>query len=264
MAFEELKQRHAAMWGAGPFERIAPTLEDMHRVVIDAVDPEPGDEWLDIGCGTGELAFLAAPTGATIRGADLAPNLVETALRQAAERGLEIEFEVADCEALPYADGSFDIVSSSVGAIFAPDHAQVASELARVIRPGGRLAMTAWTTDGRIGEFFRTIARYAPPPAEGAGNPLSWSETTYVESHLGGAFDLTFTTHDIPWTAGTAEEMWTEMSEAFGPIVTLLRNLDDDRAAAFKADLLELFAEHETPDGVTISRPFVLIFGTRG
>src|SRR4051794_15277244 len=113
MAFEELKQRHAAMWGAGPFERVAASLLPMHEAVIAAVDASPGERWLDAGCGTGELTFLAAQTGAEIQGADLAPNLIDTARRQAAERGLDIPFTVADCESLPFDDDAFDIVTSS-------------------------------------------------------------------------------------------------------------------------------------------------------
>jgi SAM-dependent methyltransferase len=263
MAFAELKQRHAAMWGAGPFERIAPTLEGMHNTIIDSLAPKPGEQWLDIGSGTGELAFLATDTSASIRGIDLSPALVETANRQAAERGLRIEFVVGDAEALDADDGSYDIVSSSVGAIFAPDHPRVAGELSRVVRSGGRLAMTAWTADGRIGDFFRTIAKYAPPPVAGAGNAMSWSDPTYAETLLEGSFELTFTYHDIPWRAETAEAMWMDISEAFGPIVVLLRNLDDERASAFRDELLQLFGDHETEDGVEISRPFVLISGVR-
>ncbi len=253
MAFEELKQRHAAMWGAGPFERVATALEDMHEIVIDAVDAQPGELWLDVGCGTGELAFLATRTGATIRGADLSPALVETAKRQAAERGHALEFEVADVEALPYVNATFDIVTSSVGAIFAPDHPRVASELARVTAAGGRLALTAWKADGPIGDFFRIIAKYAPPPVEGAGNALSWSDPSHCEQLLGDDFELTFSDHDIPWVAESAEELWTEMSEAFGPIVVLLRNLDEEAAARFREELTDLFGWLQTEDGV--SRP---------
>ena len=120
MAFEELKERHAAMCGAGPFEEIADTLAEMHESLVAATGARPGDAWLDVGCGTGELAFRAAATGASITGCDLAPVLVETARRQAMAQGLAIPFEVADCENMPYADASFDIVTSSVGAIFAP------------------------------------------------------------------------------------------------------------------------------------------------
>src|SRR5687767_5347590 len=114
MAFEELKERHAAMWGSAPFERIAGTLADMHEAIVGAVGGAPGRTWLDVGCGTGELAFMAAATGATVTGADLSPALVETARRQAAERGVDVTFEVGDAEALQYPDDSFDIVTSSV------------------------------------------------------------------------------------------------------------------------------------------------------
>ena len=190
MAFEELKERHAAMWGSAPFERIAGTLADMHAAIVAAGNGAPGRDWLDVGCGTGELAFMAAATGATVTGADLSPVLIETARRQAAERGADVTFEVGDAEALPYPDGGFDIVTSSVGAIFAPDHRAVASELARICRPGGNLALSAWTSGGVVDEFFQIIGSYAPPPPPGAGIAASWGEPGYAEGLLGDDFEL--------------------------------------------------------------------------
>ena len=264
MAFEELKQRHAAMWGAGPFEVIAPTLAEMHEAIVEAADAGEGDAWLDVGSGTGELAFLAAATGASVRGCDLSPVLVETAKRQAAERGLEIPFEVGDVESLPYEDGSFDIVSSSVGAIFAPDHARAAEELGRVCKPGGRLALTAWTAEGRIGDFFRVIASYSPPPVEGAGAPTQWGEAAYCEALLGPHFELEIQSLNTPWTAPSAEEMWDEFSTSFGPIVTLLGILEPERATAFRDDLVGLFEENTADGGdVVLDRPYLLVKGRR-
>lgn len=263
MAFEELKERHAAMWGSAPFERIAGTLADMHDAIVGAVDGAPGRDWLDVGCGTGELAFMAAATGATVTGSDLSPTLVETARRQAAERGVEVTFEVGDAEALPYGDASFDIVTSSVGAIFAPDHRAVASELARVCRPGGDLAMSAWTSGGTVDEFFKIIGSYAPPPPPGAGVAVSWGEPGYADELLGDDFELTVTQRDTPWAVETAQEMWTEMSEAFGPIKTLLGMLPPDRAEAFKTELLEFFEGEATESGISMDRPYLLIAGTR-
>ena len=263
MAFEDLKQRHAAMWGSAPFERIAGTLAEMHRAIIEAVDGRPGNQWLDVGCGTGELVFMALETGAKVTGADLAPVLVETARRQAAERGADVTFEVADVEALPYGDASFDVITSSVGAIFAPNHATVASELARVCRPGGRLGLTAWTSGGEVDEFFQIIGSYAPPPPEGAGVAASWGEAGYAEKLLGDAFDLTVTAHDTPWVAKSADEMWTEMSEAFGPIKTLYGALPPERAAAFRDDLLSFFRREEKETGLKMSRPYLLVRGVR-
>jgi SAM-dependent methyltransferase len=263
MGFEELKERHAAMWGSAPFERIAGTLVDMHRAIVDAVGGAPGREWLDVGCGTGELAFIAAGTGATVTGADLSPALVETARRQAAEQGVDVTFEVGDAEALHYGDASFDIVTSSVGAIFAPDHRAVASELARVCRPGGNLAISAWTSGGSVDEFFKIIGSYAPPPPPGAGVAVSWGEPGYAEELLGDAFELEVTQLDTPWAVETAQEMWTEMSEAFGPIKTLLGVLPPDRAEAFQAELLAFFEGEATESGVSMERPYLLIAGTR-
>ena len=263
MAFEELKERHAAMWGSAPFERIAWTLADMHAAIVDAVDAAPRRDWLDVGCGTGELAFMAAATGATVTGADLSPVLVETARRQAAERGVDVAFEVGDAEALPYPDAGFDIVTSSVGAIFAPDHGAVASELARVCRPGGNLALSAWTSGGTVDEFFQIIGSYAPPPPPGAGVAVSWGEPGYAEGLLGDDFELTITQHDTPWQVETAQEMWTEMSEAFGPIKTLLGALPPERSEAFKTELLEFFEGEATESGISMNRPYLLIAGTR-
>ena len=264
MAFEELKQRQAAMWGAGPFEVIAPSLAEMHETIVAAADGGEGDAWLDVGCGTGELAMLAAATGASVRGCDLSPALVETAKRQAAERGLDIPFEVGDVESLAYDDGSFDVVSSSVGAIFAPDHARAAEELARVCASGGRLVLTAWTTEGRIGDFFRVIGSYSPPPVEGAGAPTQWGDAAYCEALLGPHFELEIETLNTPWTAPSAEEMWDEFSTSFGPIVTLLKMLEPERAAAFRADLVALFDDSSDADGaVVLDRPYLLVKGTR-
>jgi len=263
MPFEELKQRHAAMWGSAPFERIAGTLAEMHQAIVDSVDGSPGKRWLDVGCGTGELAFMAAATGAEIVGADLSPALVETARRQAAERNVDVTFEVGDAEALPYDDTSFDIVTSSVGAIFAPDHRAVASQLARVCRPGGQLALTAWTTGGEVDEFFRIIGSYAPPPPPDAGVAASWGEPGYAESLLGDDFALTVTTANTPWGSESAEELWTEISEGFGPIKTLLGALEPERAESFREELTAFFRQEETESGLAMDRPYLLVHGVR-
>jgi len=263
MAFEELKQRHAAMWGSAPFERIAKTLAEMHRTIVDSVDGGPGKRWLDVGSGTGELALSAAATGAEVTGADLSPALVATARRQAAERGADVTFEVGDAEAWPYGDASFDIVTSSVGAIFAPDHRAVAAELARVCRPGGELAMTAWTSDGEDDEFFRIIGSYAPAPPPDAGVVDSWGEPGYAEALLGDAFELKITAHNTPWHVESADELWAEMSESFGPIKTLLRALEPERADALEDELLAFFRRAETESGLAIDRPYLLVHRVR-
>ena len=137
MPFEELKARQSVMWGSGPFERVAETIREVHEVVLETVDPQPAERLLDAATGTGAVAFLAAEREADVVGMDFAPALVETARRVAAEAGVDIRFDVGDAEAMPYEDASFDVVTSTCGVMFAPDHAAAARELARVTRPAG-------------------------------------------------------------------------------------------------------------------------------
>ena len=141
MAFAELKARQSVMWGNGPYERITNTLRDIHDLVIERVDPQPGERVLDAATGTGAVAILAAQRGAEVVGQDIAPVLIDTARARASEAGATVQFEVGDAEDMTYDDASFDVVTSTCGVMFAPDHAAVAGELARVTKPGGRIAL---------------------------------------------------------------------------------------------------------------------------
>lgn len=262
MDFSELKQRQAVMWGSAPFETMAPTLTGMYAVVIESVDAGPGDRWLDIACGTGDLARLASRTGADILGADLSPALVDTARRLS--EGLDVRFEVADCEALPYADASFDIVTSSVGAIFAPDHQAVSRQLARVTKSGGRLALTAWTRDSQVSDLFEILAPYAPPPPPEAGESVDWGDEDYVRELLGSSFELTITRHNAPWRSDSAERMLDEMAAGIGPLKTLLAMLPEEREASLRRDIVEEFDHYRTGDAeVTVDRRYHLVAGIR-
>ena len=131
MAYEELKQRQSAMWGSAPYQRVTETIADIQDLVVGRLDARPDRRWLDLACGTGAVAERAAALGAEVTGIDLAPALVETARERAAELGLEIDYRVGDCERLGLPDASFDVVSSTCGVMFAPDHPATARELAR-------------------------------------------------------------------------------------------------------------------------------------
>src|SRR5215213_1846145 len=175
------KEREREMWGGAPWERVASTMAAIHDRLTAALVPRPGDRWLDVATGTGAVAIRAAREGASVTGLDLAPPLIETAKRLAAEQGLAIGFEVGDAEALPYPDASFDVVSSAHGVVFARDHAAVARELARVCRPGGRLGLTAWRTGEAGDAFHELIARFAPPRPAGPP-PGSWGEQAHARA----------------------------------------------------------------------------------
>jgi SAM-dependent methyltransferase len=261
--FEELKRRQSEIWGSAPFENIARNLADMHATVVATLGGGQGKHWLDIGCGTGELARLAAATGASVTGCDLSPVLVQTARRQAVEAQLELAFDVADAEALPYPDASFDLVSSTVGAIFAPDHAVVAAELARVCRPGGRLALTAWTSEGHIASFFALVAEYSPAGPPGGGNPMDWGRPEYAESLLGEAFAVSTSKQDATWRAPSAQHMVNDFATSFGPIKTLLAALPPARGEELLRRLGEDFETYRRGDQIEMARPYTLIEGVR-
>src|SRR4029079_14001816 len=152
MAFEELKERQGVVWGSAPFENVAGSLADVHGAMVRAMQPAEGKRWLEVACGTGELATVAARRGASVVGIDLAPALIKTARRQAADDGVEIDYRVCDAENLELEDASFDAVTSTFGVMFAPDQPRAAAELARVTRGGGPpRAGTAEADDRRRG-----------------------------------------------------------------------------------------------------------------
>jgi 2-polyprenyl-3-methyl-5-hydroxy-6-metoxy-1,4-benzoquinol methylase len=229
--------------------------------MIDALAPQPGDRWLDLACGTGAVAERAAAAGADVTGIDLAPVLIETARERAAELGLGIRYEVGDAERLDREEGSFDKVSSSVGVMFAPDHEAVAGELARVTRPGGRIALASWTPTGGLARMFKVMAPYlaAPPPS----SPFDWGDETRVRELLGDAFALTIEEHVSTLRVPTGEDYWQLFSTSYGPTKTLAESLGD-RREDLRRDWVELFEGTYRQNGEIVHpREYLLVLGTR-
>ena len=263
MAFAELKARQSVMWGNGPYERITNTIRDIHAMVIERVDPQPGERVLDAATGTGAAAILAAQRGADVVGMDLAPVLVETARERAAEEGVTVYFEVGDAEAMTYDDGHFDAVTSTCGVMFAPDHTAVAAELARVTRPGGRVALACWTPEGGLGQMFRMMGPFLSPPPPGAGSPFGWGSEDRVRELLGDAFDLELEEHVSTLAIESGEAYWELFSSSYGPTKTAAEALDDDRRAEFRETWIEFFEGHREGDEVVHHREYLLTLGTR-
>jgi SAM-dependent methyltransferase len=260
VGFAEIKARQAVVWGDGPYERITNTLRDMHAVVVDRIDPRPGETVLDVATGTGAVAILAAKRGAHVVGLDLAPVLIETARTRADEEGVEVTFEVGDAEEMAYEAARFDVVVSSVGVMFAPDHTAVANELTRVTRPGGRIGLTAWTPES---EMLRMMGPFLPTPPPGLGNPFDWGRADYVESLLGGAFDLRFEEHVSPLLAESGEASWELFTTSYGPTKGAVRALDDKRREEFHRSWVDFFEAYREGDVVVHPRPYRLALGTR-
>lgn len=230
MAFEELKQKQGVMWGSGPFERIEETIADIYPLVVETLAPKPGEKWLDLACGTGAVAEHAARAGAHVTGVDLAPALIETAKERAQAQGLDIDYRVGDCENLSeFADGTFDVVASTVGIMFAPDHEASANELARVTRSGGRIGLANWMPEGGVGKMFGMMKPFQPPPPEGAGVPFDWGREEHVQELLGDAFDLELEERASTYNVSSGEEYWQVYSTSYGPTKALADSLGDRR-----------------------------------
>ena len=263
MAFEELKQRQSVMWGNGPYQRITETIADIHELVVARLDPHPGDRWLDLACGTGAVSERAARAGAEVRGVDLAPVLVETARERASAQRLKIDYQVGDCERLlGVDDASFDVVSSTCGIMFAPDHQATARELARVVRPGGRIGLANWTPAGGVGRLFGMMAPFQPSPP--VSSPFDWGREERVQELLGDAFQLEIEEHVSPLETADGEEYWQLFATSYGPTKTLAEALPADRREEFHRAWVDFF-EGEYRDGERIvhRREYLLILGTR-
>jgi SAM-dependent methyltransferase len=261
MAYGELKQRQSVMWGNGPYQNITETIRDLQELVVERLDPQPGDRWLDLATGTGAVAELAANRGANVTGLDLAPALIETAKERAAKQALEIEYVVGDCERLAFPDASYDKVSSTCGIMFAPDHEATARELSRVTKPGGRIALANWTPDGGLGQMFKVMAPYqpAPPPS----SPFDWGKHDRVRELLGDSFDLEISGHVSTLRVPSGEDYWQLFSTSYGPTKTLAEAIGD-RREDLRRDWVEFFESNYRTDGEIVhAREYLLVLGTR-
>ncbi len=249
-----IKARQQMMWASGDYAVIGATLQIVGELLNEAADVRARHSVLDIAAGSGNATMAAARRFARVTSTDYVPALLDRARRRAEAEGFaNITFEVADAEALPYADASFDVVLSTFGVMFAPDHQRAAAELARVCRQGSRIGLASWTPGGFLGRLFGLIAQYAPP-APGAQSPLRWGTDAHVRDLFRGASKIEHTTRTFAFRYESAEH-WVEVFRTFyGPIHTAFQTLDTDGQAALEADLIALLDSEDVggPDGLVI------------
>jgi SAM-dependent methyltransferase len=251
MSDAEARARQRATWAAGDFPDLAQTITDAADAIVQAADVASGQDVLDVATGTGNVAIPMAERGATVTGLDITPELFDAARARAQAAGVEIEWIEGDAEELPFADASFDRVTSSFGAMFAPDHAAAASELARVARPGGRIVFTAWTPEGLVGQMFAALAQHAlQPPPPGAQPPILWGTEDHVRELLGDRVaDLRFERLTVPIEDDSVEEEVEYMTRTLGPLVLAKAALEPaGRWDAARADLVAVYEKFNTAD----------------
>jgi SAM-dependent methyltransferase len=252
-AVADLKQTHRATWAAGAYAAVAELIDEVPpRDVLRRMDIRPGDEALDIATGTGNVALKAAAAGAQVVGLDLVPELLATARTRAAAQRVVVEWLEGDAEQLPFDDEQFDHVLSAFGVQFAPRHRVVAEELARVLRPGGRIGLVNWTPAGQIGELFRILGGYVPPAPAFASPPPRWGDESHVrELFAGTGVELEFARGHNPWRFASAEDYVAFMESNYGPLVKARERLTGEgRWADCRAEILALADRHnEATDG---------------
>ena len=238
--FNAIKQRQQATWASGDFAVVGTTLQIVGESLAEAADVRTDERVLDVAAGNGNATLAAARRFARVTSTDYVPHLLDKGAGRAQAEGLDIHFQVADAEALPFADGAFDVALSTFGVMFAPDQTQAARELTRVVRGGGRIGLANWTPEGFIGQLFRVIAAYVPPPA-GLQSPMLWgSEPRIVELFGAYATDIRCVRRDFNFRYRSAAH-WIEVFRNFyGPTLKAYAALDPARQARLTEDITAL------------------------
>ncbi|HET7799899.1 MAG TPA: methyltransferase domain-containing protein [Humibacillus xanthopallidus] len=248
-----LKAKHAAMWALGDYAAVArDIIPELGHVLVDACAIGPGQRVLDVAAGTGNVAIPAAQAGAHVVACDLAPELLEVGRGLARDAGVSLDWRRADAEALPFDDATFDVVTSCVGVMFAPHHQPAADELVRVLRPGGRLGLVAWTPGGFIGQMFATMRPYAAPLPPGAQPPPLWGDGNHTRDLLGDRVqDVETEKRSLTVHFDQPEGFRDFFKRTYGPTIVTYRGIadDPDKVAALDAALTDLAREHMDATG---------------
>lgn len=253
-ALEDLKTKQQQIWSSGDYGRIAWITVPLARELTEAVELRPGARVLDVACGTGHVALEAARILCDVTGIDYVPELLDVARRRAEAEGLEVDFEVADAEALPYGDDAFDYVLSAIGVMFSADHDRAGAELVRTCRPGGRIGLASWTPTGFVGQMLKTVGKHVPPPPA-AQPPSRWGSEEVVAELLGDRV------HDVAsYTASVTQRFASPQAFAdiflthYGPTYAAASRLDETGRAALRDDLTRLAHEaNRAVDGTFVS-----------
>jgi len=237
--YTAIKGRQQMAWGSGDYHVIASLIVPICERLCDTVDLTAGERVLDVATGSGNTAIAAARRLTIVRGVDYATNLLDRARTRAAAEGVQVTFDEGDAEAIPAPDNSYDVVTSTFGVMFAPNQERAASELLRVCRPGGRIAMANWTAEGWIGEMFRAVGRHVPPPA-GVRPATRWGSEDGLRELLGDRVsDLQMTRQTFVWRFGSAQQYLDLFRTYYGPVVKAFESLDEAGRQALADGLLE-------------------------
>ena len=250
-----LKTRQKAAWSSGDYAVVGTTLQIVGEELCEALDLRSGQNVLDVAAGNGNVSLAAARRWCNVVSTDYVPSLLERGRARASADCLTIEFREADAEALPFADGAFDAVVSTFGVMFTPNQEQAAAELLRVCKPGGKIGLANWTPESLIGQVFKTLGKYLPPPA-GAMSPALWGTRERLTNMFGAAAaSIAIEPRAFNFRYRSPEHFLEVLKSYYGPMLKAFAALDEARQRDLRADLLGLFARTNKADDGTMVAP---------
>lgn len=264
-AIQPHNQKPASVWNAGGagYDEISRGIADSIEHAVLRLLPQPGERILDLATGTGWTSRRLAQSGAKVVGVDLGDDLIRAAQERARAEGLDIEYRVADAESLPFEDGEFDAVISTCGIMFVSRPEAAASELARVTRRNGRIALTTWLPDSNLFEMFKVMKAYMAPPPNPAPSPFEWGRPERVRELLGTDFNLKFERGTSFYREPSGEAAWQTFSTNYGPTKALAGSLDERRRADLRRDFVAFHDRFQTELGICVPREYLLTVGIR-
>ena len=248
-----LKDRQQAAWSSGDYAVVGTTLQIVGEELCEALDLRAGQKVLDVAAGNGNAGLAAAHRWCDVTSTDYVPSLLDRGRARASAEGLTIKFKEADAEALPFGDGTFDAVVSTFGVMFTPNQNQAAAELLRVCKSGGKIGLANWTPDGFIGQVFKTLGKYMPPPA-GVKSPALWGTREHLVEMFGSAaISVETEPRHFNFRYRSAEHFLDVFRNYYGPMLKAFAALDEARQNSLKDDLNALIARmNKANDGTMV------------
>ena len=256
----------AKVWSSGgaQYNEVSRGIADSIEHCVLRLNPRKGERILDLATGTGWTSRLVARRGALVTGVDIAPALLEAAETHAAAEQLPVRYLQGDAEELPFEDAGFDAIVSTFGVMFASRPEAAAKEIARVCRPGGRIAITTWTSDGNVFKMFQVMKAYMPATqAPAPPSPFDWGNTDRIRQLLGRDFELKFERAVSYYREPSAEAAWEVFSTGYGPAKMLADTLGTSKGDALRADFVAFHAGFPTALGICVPREYWLTVGVR-
>ena len=253
--YTAIKAKQQAAWGSGDYSAVGTTLQIVGEDLCEALDLRSGQSVLDVAAGNGNVSLAAARRFCEVTSTDYVPELLERGQGRAAASGLDIAFRQADAEALPYDDGSFDVVTSSFGVMFTPNQEQAAAELVRVARAGGKIGLANWTPESFIGQLFKTLGKFVPPPA-GLNSPALWGTRERLDGFFGHhAKAIGVVEKSYVWRYRSPQH-WLEMwREIYGPLQKAFESLGEEAGDQLSIDILALIDRFNVAEDGTMVVP---------